>query len=229
MSLCSLSRSRVGVGAEVALHEQDRVPRARGPGGGRHRVCGLVGGREHDVRRLDAGELGAQLLDRGGHLGRIGALDVGHAKVVGRRDVADREGLRVVGLRGALGAQRHDRGRGQLRHLIRTGDEDGRADRRRHEHRGRDAGGPVLRADQAYRRGALEPALRREGRSAAPAATAAESPPPIRVVFLVAKPGKPSCSAATARSCSPAAATRGAGRAWTRRPRAPCSRHIRPR
>jgi hypothetical protein len=43
--------------------------------------------------------------------------------------------------------------------------------------------------------------------SAAPAAIEAESAPPILVVFLVAKPGKPSWSAASARSCSSEEAT----------------------
>ena len=149
------------------------------------------------------GEPVPQLLDRGRQLGRAGALDVSDPQVARGRDLADRERLRVAGLRRALGPERDERRRGDVGDVVGVGDQDRSADRVAHQHRGGDPGGPVVGRHEADRRRALEPALRRIGRERRAGGDAAESMPPIRVVFLVANAGKPSCCAAIARCCSP--------------------------
>ena len=68
----------------------------------------------------------------------------------GARAVADLDRLRPAERPGAGRPQRVERGRGGLRHVAAVGEQDRRAQRRRHQHGGGDAGAPVAAVDERH-------------------------------------------------------------------------------
>jgi hypothetical protein len=103
-------------------------------------------------------------VDRLGERREVGALDRGRLVALDLRRLADADHLRAAGLLGAGGEEPAERLLGGGGDLAPLGEEDRRAQRRRHELGGGDGDAPVGRADQRDRgRPGVVPARRIDG------------------------------------------------------------------
>ena len=147
----------------VAAAEENRVARAGRPGGGRHRVTGLVGADDDDVLGLGLQQALAELVDRVRDLGRGVAMQLIGVKSRGDRGAAGGVDLGIPGGPAALRVELRQRLRG------RVGNRSAAADQHRHpggrpgEHRCGDAGLPVVVRDEDRRLQRLRSGGRRMG------------------------------------------------------------------
>ena len=139
---------------------------------------------------------GGEAVDAAGQRGEVRALDVRvpcRPSGAGRRSHAETCAPPACG---APGGRAPRAPRRSPRQLVALGEEDRRADRRRHQLGGGDRRAPVVAVDERDGRRPRVARARRKTARATPAASATGSAPPTRVVFFVAKAGKPSAPAA---------------------------------
>ena len=146
----------MGLGADVPSDEEHRVARARRPGGGGHRERRLVGARQQDVpragRRSASGAAG-----RSRRRSRRARPPLTGCVRSPRGAVADPivKTCCPVGSPSRRG-ERPQRVGGEVGDRVTAGDQDRRADGRRHQARRGEPGGPIVVLDEAHRGGALD-------------------------------------------------------------------------
>ena len=180
---------RVAAGTRVAAGHQHRVALAGGPGGGGHRPVGPLAGDHHHVVGGPALRGGDEAVDRGGAL--VGVLALDHRGLEPARAWAGLSPIRItcasLERSEPLGLSRSSVSALADGQVAAVGEQEGRPDGAGREHRGRSRRPasppcrPARRRSGGWTgRGAGKTAL------ATPAASAAASPPPTRIVFLVA-------------------------------------------
>ena len=185
----------VAAGIPGGGHEQDRIAALGGPAGRGHRVRGVRGGGDHDVRARLAGGGARELVDCRGERVRPVPGDRRAAQALDRGDVADPDHLGSGGLARAGRGEQVERVGGRRRERRAAGQQDRRADRRRHQHGCRDRRLPIVGGRDRHRGRVGAGGDRGNTASATPAASEIGSTPETRVVFFVASTGKPRLAA----------------------------------